>query len=80
MNNQKGAIAQIPMIVIIVILVVGLLVGVYLVQQTNVFKPKAAVDPVEVKSSTGASLSVEDGMPVTTDLNVKLELNPPPAP
>lgn len=41
--NQKGVIAH---IILIIILGVGLIVGVYLVQHPQIFRPKASANPI----------------------------------
>ncbi len=48
--NQKG----IAHILLIIILIIGIIAGVYLVQKTQIFKPKAASQMVEWIPSQGS--------------------------
>jgi hypothetical protein len=75
--SERGSIFT---ILIILLLVVGLAVGVYMIRQQTTLKSRASADTVKVKSASGQELPQENGIPVTNDLNIQLELNPPPAP
>lgn len=76
-STQRGAILP---ILFIILLVIGIVAGVYLIRKQTTIKSKASSDAVKVKSGQGQDLPEENGIPVTDDLNVQLELNPPPAP
>jgi hypothetical protein len=76
-SSERGSIVT---IFTILLLLAGLAVGVYMIGQQTFLKSRASSDAVKVKSAQGEELPQENGIPVTTDLNVQLELNPPPAP
>lgn len=44
MTNERGIVHLIPLL----ILLIGIIAGVYLVQKTQIFKPKAASSSVEI--------------------------------
>lgn len=71
----------------VVILLVGLIAGIYLVQKTQIFKPKAAVgdrilNAFEITDSAGSQLpcQMEGDPPIltcqTSNLDVKIKLKP----
>lgn len=64
----------------LVVLVAGLVVGVYLVGQRVFFAPRASGEYIRVLDQDGNPLLEENGVPVTTSQSIKVELNPPPAP
>lgn len=73
--NQQGV--AVPALVLVVLLI-GLGVGVYLVQKTQIFKPKASVNPITFKSSIGEALPVNvSGVPQSTSSAVKVEIISP---
>lgn len=73
--NQKGVVVQ---ALILILVVIGIIVGVYLVQKTQIFKPKASVSPITFKSSTGEALPVNaSGVPESTSAAVKVEIISP---
>lgn len=55
----------------------GLVAGLYLVAHPQILQKKADVTPIIFKDSTGNTLPVEDGIPVTQELNVKVQLDAP---
>ncbi len=74
--NQKG----IAHILLIIILIIGIIAGVYLVQKTQIFKPKAASDIVEWTQSQGDSdncITSQNGNTVTTCGKVKFKIFAP---
>ena len=56
-ENQKGVISH---LLLIIILVIGLIAGLYLVQHPQIFKPKASSNPIidalEMKDSEGNNI------------------------
>ncbi len=67
-------------ILLIIILIIGIIAGVYLVQKTQIFKPKASADLVEWVQSTGASnncVTSQNGNTVTTCGEVKFKIFAP---
>lgn len=73
--NQKGVVIQ---AIILVVVAIGIIAGVYLVQKTQIFKPKASVNPIIFKSSTGDALPVNaSGVPQSTSSTVKVEIISP---
>lgn len=60
MFNQKG----VAHIFFILILLAGIIAGVYLVQKTQVFKPKAAGENIEILD--GDCVKVKDGKKILT--------------
>lgn len=75
--NQRGIIQIIPLI----ILLGGLVAGVYLVQQTQVFKSKATSNSIEWVTSFGEDpnncVRFQNDQIVTTCAKVKFKLTPP---
>lgn len=68
MRNQRGSI---QLVIIGILLLVGLVVGVYLVQQKTNFLPKAAV-PNPSTSQSASSQTIQNGSNLTkasTDLD-----------
>lgn len=67
-------------LIVVAILLVGLAVGLYLVQRTQIFKPKAAVNLInafEITGPNGSPLPCVDGNPptcTTSSLNVNIKL------
>ena len=68
--NQRGIIHLIPLF----ILLIGIVAGVYLVQKTQIFKPKAASENVEF---SGSCVSVKDGQRVLTCPQVQIKFVSP---
>lgn len=64
----------------LILLIAGIIVGVYLVGERVALTPKAEGSPIVVRDSQGNPLPEEGGVPVTDSPNIKIELNAPPAP
>ena len=75
--NQKGAIFQ---IILIIILGVGLIAGLYLVQHPQIFRPKASSSPVldafEIKDAEGNVLNCDGNTnpPTCTTSTTEVEI------
>lgn len=61
----------------IVIALAGLGAGLYLVAHPQILQKKADVTPIIFKNIQGETLPTEDGVPVTQELNVKVQLDAP---
>lgn len=72
-KNQQG----IAHILLVILLLVGLVVGVYLVQTKQIFKSKASAGRITFTSAAGSPLPASSGLPVTDSLTVKVTLDPP---
>lgn len=76
-SNQRG-IAQ---IILLVLLVVGIAVGVYLVQRTQIFRSKAGSNNIQWLSSSGDDptncVISQNGETVMTCTKVRLQINVP---
>lgn len=74
--NQRGAIIQILMLLI---LVVGLVVGIYLVGKTQIFKPKASSQEMQWVISSGDAdncVAIDENQNIiTTCKSVKFKIN-----
>lgn len=78
--NQKGVIAH---ILLIIILVAGLIAGVYLVQHPQIFRPKAGggspiIGALEMKDSNGGDIHCDGANPPvcetsTQDIIIKIK-------
>lgn len=77
--NQKGVIAP---FLILSFLLVGIVVGVYLLTSGNPLKifSRASNNSIVVKDSSGNSLPEEGGLPVINNTQVQIELEAPPPP
>lgn len=72
--NQGGVVH----VLLIILLIIGIIAGVYLVQKTQIFAPKASVSNVEWVISSGDEsncVTVKDGRVVTTCEKVKFKVN-----
>lgn len=75
-KNQKGIIHFLPLL----LLLAGIIAGVYLVQQTQIFKPKATAENIEWVISDqdpDNCVTYKDGKKVTTCPKVKFKINVP---
>lgn len=67
--------------VVIVVLLAGVSVGVYLVQRTQIFKPRASATDIIFRTANGSPLPIvnQNGqdLPQTDSLTVEVEFNPP---
>ena len=68
--NQKGIVHLIPLFIILI----GIIVGLYLVQHPQIFKPKAAAKNIEFQ---GSCVAQKDGAPVLTCNNVQIKFTSP---
>lgn len=75
--NEKGIIAQ---VLILLVLSVGIVGGVYLVTHPQIFKSRATNQPIVIKDKNGNILPEINGIPQTTDTKIKLELTSPLGP
>lgn len=72
--NQKG----IAHIALIIILIIGIIAGVYLVQKTQIFKPKASSEMVEWLPSQGSDAdNCVSSQTTTTCSRVKFKIFDP---
>ncbi len=72
--NESGVLH----ILLLVILIIGIIAGVYLVGKTQIFKPKASSQNVEWVTSSGDSgncVTNKNGETVTTCPKVKFKIN-----
>lgn len=73
--NQKGVVVQ---ALILIPVVIGIVAGVYLVQKTQIFKPKADSNTIAFIDRNGIPLpSVVDNIPQTVSPTVKVKLSSP---
>src|SRR3990167_3461502 len=79
--NRINAQAGFAQVLFIIILLIGLVVGLILVQQTQIFKPQAANAPAEWVQSNGQDpnncVTTQSGQTVTTCPKVQFKLTPP---
>lgn len=75
--NQQGVVQ----VLVLLILIIGLLAGLYLITQTQIFKSKATSQNIEWQISSGQSpdncVTTQDGKTVTTCPKVKFKVTAP---